>query len=485
LASSKAGSALRADWLLPSARATAVDGAVDVHFDTSGITGIERRAAGAGGAMLLMPPLANAHDHGRGVKTLAYGAQDAPVEAWVPATYTLAPLDPYLVAATAFARMARSGIGCAVHCHLSRDPRTLVREAEAVSRAARDVGLRIAFVVPLRDRHRLGYGPDEAILQRLGAVDADAIRARWLRPLASIEEQVAVVDEIAATCESPTFQVQYGPVGVEWCSDALLARVAQASRADGRRVHMHLLESRYQRAWADRTYPGGIVHHLERVGLSSPRLTVAHGTWLRPDECRQLADQGVVVSINTSSNLRLRSGIAPLRHIREAGLKFAVGLDALAIDDDDDLLREMRLLRLLHGGTGFEAGVPREAVLEAACCHGAVAAGSAGAGEIAPGSPADLLLLDLKDTMGDHGRGTLTDVTTLLHARATRSCVHTLVVAGRTVVEAGRVTGIDEAALQAALTAQLATHEPAMAAFLPTLRRYQAALEGFYEEGNG
>src|SRR5690606_5773649 len=111
---------------------------------------------------------------------------------------------------------------------------------------------------------------------------------------ASIDEQVAAVDEIAERCESATFQVQYGPVGVEWCSDALLERVAQRSQASGRRVHMHLLESRYQREWADRTYPTGMIHHLDRVGLLSPRLTVAHGTWLRTDECALLASRDVL-----------------------------------------------------------------------------------------------------------------------------------------------------------------------------------------------
>jgi hypothetical protein len=52
---------------------------------------------------LIVPALANAHDHGRGWKTSAYGAFDAAVEAWVPATYTLPRLDPYVIAALAFA----------------------------------------------------------------------------------------------------------------------------------------------------------------------------------------------------------------------------------------------------------------------------------------------------------------------------------------------------------------------------------------------
>src|SRR5690606_2830564 len=303
--------------------------------------------------------LVNAHDHGRGLKTLAYGVADMALETWVSATYTLPPIDPYLVAAAAFARMARRGIGAVVHCHLSRDPRALVREAQAVRRAADDVGLRVAFVVPLRDRHRLGYADDETVLSHFEPADRDAARER-LKPLAPIEEQLALVEEIARQCESERFRVQLGPVGAEWCSDALLERVAAASRASGRRVHMHLLESKYQRQWADGAYPDGLVSHLDRLGLLSERLTVAHGTWLRPQECRLLAQRGVTVSVNTSSNLRLRSGIAPLVELQAAGTPFALGLDALALDDDDDLLREMRLARLLHGGTGFDRGVRSE-----------------------------------------------------------------------------------------------------------------------------
>jgi len=119
-------------------------------------------------------------------------------------------IDAYVIAALAFARMARAGVTSIVHCHLSSDPASLIVAAEEVARAAQDVGLRVAFVVPLRDRNRLGYGADEAILAYMEPGDLDAIAARWLKPIPSISAQLDAVETIASRCENPFFSVQYG-----------------------------------------------------------------------------------------------------------------------------------------------------------------------------------------------------------------------------------------------------------------------------------
>src|SRR5581483_1095286 len=156
-----------------------------------------------------------------------------------------------------------------------------------------------------------------------------------------------------------------------------------------------LLESRCQREWAELAYPEGIVRHLDRIGLLSPRLAVAHGVWLRRDECALLAERGVVVSVNTTSNLRLRSGIAPVAAMRAAKLGVALGMDALSLDDDDDMLREIRLAWRLHRGFGFEDHLDKAALFDAAMRRGpAIVCGNERFGAIAPGGTADLLLLD-------------------------------------------------------------------------------------------
>ena len=74
----------------------------------------------------------------------------------------------------------------------------------------------------------------------------------------------------------PKVDVQLGPAGVQWCSKPLLEAVAEDSALTGRRIHMHLLETIYQRAWADANFPDGVVRYLRDIGLLSERLTLAH-----------------------------------------------------------------------------------------------------------------------------------------------------------------------------------------------------------------
>jgi cytosine/adenosine deaminase-related metal-dependent hydrolase len=430
---------------------------------------------------LIVPALSNAHDHGRGLKTLAYGAADTAVEAWVPATYTIPLLDPYLVSAAAFARMARAGITSIVHCQLSGPP--LPETAVAVARAARDVGVRVAFVVPLRDRGRLGYGADETILAHMAPDDREAIAARWLRPIAPIAEQLDLVDRIAEQHGSATFAVQYGPVGMEWCSDELLGQVAARAARSQRRIHMHLLESRYQREWVDQHYPDGPVTRLAELGLLSPRLTLAHGTWLRPEENRILAAHGVTVSVNTSSNLRLKSGIAPVHDMKTAGLPFAIGLDALALDDDDDMLRELRLTYLLHAGRGFDRHISRSDVFDAASHVGACAVcGDSRAGELVAGAPADFIVLNYRKLATDIDER-LDEPFVSFFTRARQEHIDSVYCAGRAIVSEGRVLGIDQEMIEKELAKQLAAAAPDLVKLQPLLRRFQLGLERFYASG--
>ena len=171
--------------------------------------------------------------------------------------------------------------------------------------------------------------------------------------MSPLGDYIELTETIASEIAGPKLDVQFGPAGVQWCSRPLLEAIAENSARTGRRVHMHLLETIYQRAWADRHFPNGVVRHLRDIGLLSTRLTLAHGIHARPDELEMIAASGARLVTNFSSNLHLHSGLAPIAAAHRCGRAIAVGVDGLALDEDDDAIREMRLVQLAHGGLGF------------------------------------------------------------------------------------------------------------------------------------
>jgi cytosine/adenosine deaminase-related metal-dependent hydrolase len=391
----------------------------------------------------------------------------------------LPSVDPYLAAAVSLARTAMGGAGVVmVHYTRAQGLTDYVSEVKEVARAARDVGVRVGFGVVLRDRNPLVYGPSEPVLDAMPGPAAEEIRRRFIRTPMPVAEQIALVDAVADATDSADFNVQYGTAAVQWCSDPLLRAVAEASARTGRRIHMHCLETRYQRAWADREFPDGILKYLDAMGFLSPRLTLAHCAYARPDELELLAERGVTISVNTSSNLGIRSGIAPLAEMKRRGVRVAFGIDGLALDEDDDSLREMRLTHLLHGGRGFEVEVSRAEMLTSAWRNGRFSVlNRDDGGHLSSGAPADMLLIDWARVDDDRLKSDL-DPGDLLFARVTARHIEEVIVGGKTIVRDGRPTGIDYPAMREDLFGRFRAGMAAnagLAAALPALEKAVAA----------
>ncbi len=436
-----------------------------------------------GKGALALPALVNAHDHGRGLRQLAFGARDQQLELWRAALYAHPSVDPYLNSAVAFARLARAGVGTVVHVHSSIIVDRLLADAQAVARAANDVGIRLAFVVPLRDCRTLGYDDDQKMLARHPIADREIIRWKWLHDFPPPSEYMALVREIARRIEGPTVSVQLGPNSPQACTDALLVATAAESASSNRRIHTHLLETVAQRQWSDARYPHGLVRHLDEIGVLSSRFTGAHGVWLKPEDCRLLAERGSSIAINTSSNLRLRSGIAPVGDYIRAGMRFALGVDSSSFDDDDDALREMRVTHWLHSLEDNTAPLTPALLFEAALRNGfEVAMNSRDYGAIAPDMPADFVLLDYDAMAYDVIDGMVGELDVLL-TRSTRNHVRDVFVNGRAIVQAGRPQGIDLDGMEKELLAQAHAQGASMRALRPVMERSQSTLAEFYRSG--
>lgn len=452
-----------------------------LRLDGDFISAVKAGTSSGSKRLFAMPALANAHDHARTVPTTAYGAAGKPLEVWIHYLAVLPSVDPYLATAVSLSRSALGG-AAAIMVHYTRVQglTDLPTEVSEVARAARDVGVRVGFAIAMRNRNPLVYGPSEPILAALSPAARGEIEKRFLRTPLPVKAQIELVDAVATAAGSATFDVQYGPQAVQWCTHELLEGIAQASARTGRRIHMHLLETRAQRAWLDANYPEGIMRYLDSIGFLSPRLTLAHCTWARPDELELIATRGVTISVNTSSNLTLHSGIAPLKEMVKRGCRVALGLDGSTIDEDDDALREMRLAHFLHHGWSFQIDVDRSAILRMAFQTGRLSVTNKDdGGKLIADAPADILLLDWDAVDTERLRADI-DPLDLLFARTKMSHIHELIVAGRTIVRDGALTGVDYPTLRSELLARLRAGMAQNASFAAALGELERAIASHY-----
>jgi cytosine/adenosine deaminase-related metal-dependent hydrolase len=407
---------------------------------------------------VVMPGFVNSHHH-VGLTPFQLGSPDYPLELWIASRASARDVDPYLDTLYSAFEMLESGITCVQHLHAWRgSPAARVLErAERILKAYEDVGMRVSYAYMLRDQNRLVYGPDEQFVASLptslasevgGYVDAQAI------PLADHLLIFRTLWERHRSRERT--RIQLAPGNLHWCSDDALAAVAESARKHDVGMHMHLLETAYQKEYARRRTGGSAVEYLSRFGLLGPHLTIGHGTWLTAADIARLGETGTAVCSNPSSNLRLRSGVAPVNQLLAAGVQVALGLDEAGINDDRDMFQEMRLALRLHRVPGMGDGVPTPSeIFRMATEWGAGTTGFGGRiGTLEPGKAADLVLVPWRHIEYPHLDPDTTVVDAIVY-RARATGVDTVLIAGEPVVREGKITRVDKAAALAELAASL------------------------------
>ncbi len=179
---------------------------------------------------------------------------------------------------------------------------------------------------------------------------------------------------------------------------------------------------------------------FEKCGLFRVPVTAAHGVFLTDDDRKILAENGATVVHNAISNLKLGSGIMPLRRTVDAGVNVALGTDGVASNNRLDLLREMQTAVLLAKGTSHapESFTAKEGFL-LATKNGALSQGRRDCGEIAVGMRADLLLWDWEAL---HNLPVYDGYTTL-QGSALSSDVSLTMADGKILYEDGAFTTVD------------------------------------------
>ena len=411
-----------------------------------------------------MPGLVNGHHH-FGITPLMGGVPFAPLELWLPRFRAMRQIGPRLDTLYSAIEMLESGTTCVHHIHsgLTGTPEQWATTADSVLGAYGELGMRAGFSFMMRDRNLLGYESDAEILNGLPAPVREWISPQLRAAETPTRDYMQFFDELRCRWHAshPTMvRTNLAPANLHWCSDESLQLIFETARTAGANVHMHLVETERQAHFARERFGCSAVEHLGRLGCLGPELTLGHGNWMSASDIERLSDCGCSICHNASSGLRLGSGIAPINEMRRRGVPIALGIDQSNIADDRDMMLEMKLVWALHRETGLFNDAPScSAVLQMATEHGARTVGFGGhTGRLEPGYAADIVLLD-RDRLERPLVSPRTPISdTVLH-RGMKGAIDQVFVAGRLVVDSGRVIGVDRDAVLEEIRERLAKPE--------------------------
>jgi cytosine/adenosine deaminase-related metal-dependent hydrolase len=398
--------------------------AVGTGLQTSG-TVIDARGC------VVTPGLVNTHHHLFQTLTRAVpGAQDALLFGWLKTLYPVwarfGPEEMFVSAQVGLAELALSGCSMTAD-HLYLYPNG-VRLDDTIA-AAQEVGLRFH---PTRGAMSIGVSagglPPDSLVEREAAILQDSIR---------------VVDAFHDAAEGAMLRVGLAPCSPFSVSRDLMRETALLARDKGVMLHTHLAENDEDIAYSLGQFGCRPGEYAQSLGWVGPDVWHAHCVKLNSSEIELFARTGTGVAHCPCSNCRLGSGIAPVRAMRNAGVKVGLGVDGSASNDTGNLVLEARqvmlLQRVAHGADAMSA---REA-LEIATLGGAQVLGRTDCGRIEVGKRADIAIWDMSCV---EAAGSWDRVALLLAGPAR---VRDLIVEGRQVVRNGQMMTIDLAKLVA------------------------------------
>ncbi|MFO0987161.1 MAG: amidohydrolase [Alphaproteobacteria bacterium] len=410
----------------------------------AGLAGAETiDAAGA----VVMPGLVNAHLHSN--EGFEQGAYDnLPLEPWLLQSYPpfgfplLSEEDYYLRTMLAAVESIRAGVTTVQddYVHMPGTPEA----QDAAIQAYLDAGLRAWVTVDLWDVGLLDCLP--YVRSIIPQPIQDEILAL---PFTSTAEQLALFQRHFEKWHGRDGRIRIviAPCGPQRCSPAMLREIKRLAEALDIPIHSHTLETKLQAVHARAQWGKSVVEYLDGFGLLSPRLAIVHGIWLTERDIALLAANGCTVVHNPLSNLKLGSGLCPVRKLLDAGVNMALGTDGLATSDTADLIEAIRAASLIHkpGTHDYAQWVSAADVFRMATMGGARSGlMEREVGSLEPGKKADIILLD----RGAWGFIPLHDPVRNLAFSVTSEAVDTVIVDGRIVMRDRRITVFDEAAMR-------------------------------------
>ena len=296
---------------------------------------------------IVLPGLVNTHHHFYQTLTRAVpAAQDANLFNWLTTLYPIwariRPEDIFTSTQTALAELALSGCTTASdHLYLFPNGSRLDDEIAA----AQEIGLRLQA-----SRGSMSLGASQGGLPPDSVVDnEDSI----------LKDSQRLIEEFHDAKTGAMVQIVLAPCSPFSVTTDLMKQSAKLAREYGVHLHTHLAETEDEEQFCLQKFGHRPVGYMQEVDWVGDDVWFAHAVWVNAEEIKLFAKHNCGVAHCPTSNMRLASGIAPLKEYRAAGVNVGLGVDGSASNDGSHLLAEVRnamlLSRVKEGITGFSA----------------------------------------------------------------------------------------------------------------------------------
>ena len=331
---------------------------------------------------IVLPGLVNTHHHLYQTLTRAI-AQDCELFDWLKTLYPIwLGMDSeaiYTSALTGMAELILSGCTTASD-HLYIYPNDCKIDDEV--RAATEIGLRFHAT-----RGSMSLGESKGGLPPDRATEDEA---------AILKDTVRAIETFHDSQRYAMQRIAVAPCSPFSVTTDLMRESAALARQYGVMLHTHLAETRDEEAFCIARFGKRPLDYAESVNWLGADVWYAHGVHFSPADIGRMATCGCGVAHCPTSNMRLASGIAPIRLMLDSGMKVGLGVDGSASNDSSHLLAESRqallLQRVQNGSTSFSA----TDALWLATRGGASVLGRDDIGQIAPGYAADMIAINLQ-----------------------------------------------------------------------------------------
>ena len=414
-----------------------------------------------GSSLLATPGLVNGHLHSH--EHFQKGRYDnLPLEQWSfyvrpPNGYPYSARQIYLRTLIGAIEALRSGTTTVVD-DLNIAPQLDPEHLAAVHQAYEDIGLRALVGISMMDKpffQALPYAEEE--------FPEEVRKTLAAYPRAAPEQFFALCRRLARERHPRERRVGFivAPSAPQRCTEGFLREARRLADEFDLPMIIHVQETRLQVVTGLVQHGETLVRYLSGLGFLKPKTSLVHAVWLDADEIRLLAESGASVQHNPWSNLRIGSGVAPVRELIEAGVNLGLGSDGCASTDTCNMLTTVSSAAALAKlrGDDFRRWPSVEEIWRAGTVGGATALGLGDRlGRIEEGMRADLVLYRTDSVAFTPLHNPLQQ---LVYAERGAS-VDTVFVDGEAVMRAGRLTRIDEPAVLAEVREEVEKLRPVL-----------------------